>query len=267
MRGLRNRGIERDRTARGLNTSVALITLNDGVNGIKNRDVDNGHCAARASRPKLFSEYPSLAGRDRRVVEAASIDGDFIPPMNRIELLPRSAWLRDVTGIETRSERFIEAFSASVRERAKAKSEGKDKCRWCFQATRFSAATSDFVLIANGRNGTAIRKENQSGWTLSDKVRSSVHDCRSCHATFQLANFFQEKLESCPTLLAPQRHNDLLVTTGKNNAPILNGLELDLIILRARLQAELLAFLHGFAVDYREVRSQVEGDRSKEEGG
>src|SRR6266446_6488773 len=43
---------------------------------------------------------------------------------------------------------------------------------------------------------------------------------------FPTCDVFQEKLESCPTLFAPQRHNDLLVTTGKNNAPILNGLEL-----------------------------------------
>src|SRR6266446_6148078 len=72
---------------------------------------------------------------------------------------------------------------------------------------------------------------------------------------------------SCPTLLAPQRHNDLLIATGKNDAPILNGFELDLIILSTRLQAELLAFLHALAVDNRKARSLVESDRSKEEGG
>src|SRR6266404_763716 len=88
------------------------------------------------------------------------------------------------------------------------------------------------------------------GLDTSGKVRSSADDCRSC-----------------PTLLAPQRHNDFLVATGKNNAPILNGLDLDLIVLRARLQAELLAFLHGFAVDNREVCTLVQGDRSKDEGG
>jgi hypothetical protein len=68
----------------------------------------------------LFSEYPSFAGRDRHVIEAAGINGDFIPAMNRIEALPGSAWLGDVAGIETRSERFIEAFSASIRERTEA---------------------------------------------------------------------------------------------------------------------------------------------------
>ena len=139
MRRLSHRGIERDWTARRLNTRVALITLNDRVDGIKNRDVDNGHCAARSSRPKLFSKDSSFAGRNRRVIEAAGINGDFIPSMNRIEALPGSARPGDVTGVETRSERFIEAFSASICERTEAKSERKDKWRRCFQATRFSS--------------------------------------------------------------------------------------------------------------------------------
>ncbi len=62
------------------------------------------------------------------MIQAAGIDGDFIPPMNRIEALPGSAWLRDVTGLETRSERFVEAFSASIRERTEAKNKRNEKC-------------------------------------------------------------------------------------------------------------------------------------------
>ena len=73
---------------------------------------------------------------------------------------------------------------------------------------------------------------------------------------------FKASRNLAPFLLAPQRHNDLLVATHKNDAPILNRLKFDLIILRARFQAELLVFLYGFAVDNREVRSLVEGDRS-----
>ncbi len=62
------------------------------------------------------------------MIQAAGIDGDFIPPMNRIEALSRSAWLRDVAGLETRSERFVEVFSASIRERTEAKNKRNDKC-------------------------------------------------------------------------------------------------------------------------------------------
>jgi hypothetical protein len=77
----------------------------------------------------LFSKHSSFAERNRRVIETAGVNGDFIPPMNGIEALPGSAWLGDVTGIKTRSERFIEAFSASICERTEAKSEGEDECR------------------------------------------------------------------------------------------------------------------------------------------
>src|SRR6266704_3484259 len=102
-----------------------------------------------------------------------------------------------------------------------------------------------------GGNAIAFRAENQSGWTLQAKSgrRSTIihlPTCRSRGTTLQVGNFLRGKLETYSRLLAPQSHNDLLVATRKNDAPVFNGLELDLIILRARLQTEVLAFLHGF---------------------
>src|SRR6266699_1044554 len=114
------------------------------------------------------------------------------------------------------------------------------------------------------------RRINRGGHFQAKSGRRStvIHlpTCRSRGTTLQVGNFLRGKLETYSRLLAPQSHNDLLVATRKNDAPVFNGLELDLIILRARLQTEVLAFLHGFAVDNREVRSLVDGDGSKEEG-
>jgi hypothetical protein len=77
----------------------------------------------------LFSKYSIFAERHRRVIEAAGVNGDFIPATNRVETLPGSAWSGDVASVVARPESFIEADSASICERTEAKSEGKDECR------------------------------------------------------------------------------------------------------------------------------------------
>ena len=113
------------------------------------------------------------------------------------------------------------------------------------------------------RNATVFRKRINRIGHFQAKSFVDLTTCRSCRvATSKLRIFFKASRNLAPFLLAPQRHNDLLVATHKNDAPILNRLKFDLIILRARFQAELLPFLYGFAVDNRKVSTLVERDRS-----
>jgi len=66
MRGLSDCGIERDRRLYRLNTRVTSVAAKDGVNGIENGDVNDGHGATSAAGSELLAKGPDLAGRYRR---------------------------------------------------------------------------------------------------------------------------------------------------------------------------------------------------------
>lgn len=70
----------------------------------------------------------------------------------------------------------------------------------------------------------------------------------------------------CPELFPSQRDDDVAVLIAENNATVLDGFDLQLMGLAARLQRELLAFLHAFAVDDREVRALIHRDGSQKKG-
>ena len=89
MRCLSDRSVERDRRLHRLNAAVTSVAAKDGVDRIEDRDVDDGHGATRAARSQLFAKGANFTGRDRGVIESAGVDGNLVPPMNRIERILR----------------------------------------------------------------------------------------------------------------------------------------------------------------------------------
>ena len=65
-------------------------------------------------------------------------------------------------------------------------------------------------------------------------------------------------------LFAAKRNDDLFVAAFKNYPAILNSLDRNLVNLSADLEAELLTFRHGLAIDDRETRGATERDRGDE---
>src|SRR5260370_3103320 len=66
-------------------------------------------------------------------------------------------------------------------------------------------------------------------------------------------------------LFAPQRHHDLLVVARQNYLAILDSLDHDLVNLSADLEAELLTFLHRFAIDDGKMRAAIDRDSANDE--
>src|SRR5258707_188548 len=102
MRRLSDHGVHRDRTMRCLNAGVTVVTANYCVHRVENGDMDNRHRTARASRSKLFSEDSILARRNWRMVEATSIESDFIPAMKRVEAFFRAIRVTALPGLKCR---------------------------------------------------------------------------------------------------------------------------------------------------------------------
>ena len=126
MRGLGNCSIKGDRTMPGLNTDVALITLNDRIDSIKDGDVHNGHRAAGAAGAKLFAEYSSFTGPDGCVIESAGVDRDLVPAMNRIKTQFWPARLRDKrSGVEEWAKSFVMILGGSLRQRRNSSSQAE----------------------------------------------------------------------------------------------------------------------------------------------
>ena len=115
MRGLRDRSIERDRRLHCLKTGVALVTAEDGVDGIENGDVNDCHRTTGAGWSELFAKGPDLAGRYRRVIESARVNRDGIPAMNGVEcVFWRQRGSRRPHAIEARAKEITKAQRARV---------------------------------------------------------------------------------------------------------------------------------------------------------
>src|SRR5438105_15289841 len=65
-------------------------------------------------------------------------------------------------------------------------------------------------------------------------------------------------------LLAAKRNDDLFVAAFKNYPAIFNSLDRNLVNLSADLEAALLTFRHGLAIDDRETRGAIERDGGDE---
>src|SRR4029077_248515 len=81
VRRLSGSTIQRDWSFGGLDSGVALVTTSHRAHGVENRNVNDGHGAARTTGAKLFSENPGFAGSDWRVVQTTRVYRDFIPAM------------------------------------------------------------------------------------------------------------------------------------------------------------------------------------------
>ena len=66
-------------------------------------------------------------------------------------------------------------------------------------------------------------------------------------------------------LSTPQRHHDLFVVARQNYLAVLDSLDHDLVNLSADLEAELLTFLHRFAIDDGKMRAAIDRDRANDE--
>src|SRR5205814_9577307 len=102
--------IERYRRFHCLKTSVTLVTAKNGVDGIENRNVDDGHRAAGASGSELLAKSPDFTGRYWRVIETAGVNRDRVPAMNGVS---RIFWSQ-------RGARGLHAVKARAEEIAKA---------------------------------------------------------------------------------------------------------------------------------------------------
>ena len=63
VRRLRDRGVHRCARRRVGDAGVAAVALRDRVDGVEDRDVDDGHRPARAARPELLAEDSRIAFR------------------------------------------------------------------------------------------------------------------------------------------------------------------------------------------------------------
>ena len=70
----------RDRTSRA--RYKGFEAADNSINRFKHSDVDDCHRSGCPARPDLFAEDTVLARRNRRVIEAAAINCDFIPAKN-----------------------------------------------------------------------------------------------------------------------------------------------------------------------------------------
>ena len=79
MRGVRDRGLRRDLTADARQTCVALVAAVDGDDRVEHCDLHDRDGARRAARSDLLAEHARIARRNRRVIQAARVDRDFVP--------------------------------------------------------------------------------------------------------------------------------------------------------------------------------------------
>ena len=122
MRGLRYRGVERDRRFNGLDSRITLVAAKNGVDRIENRDVNDGHGAAGAAGSELFAKGADFTERERGVIESAGVDGDLVPAMNRIERILRGLICASgLRAAEARSEEIAETGCARVIAQRQAK--------------------------------------------------------------------------------------------------------------------------------------------------
>src|SRR5947208_10674839 len=115
MRGLSDCGIERDRRLYRLNTRVTSVAAKDGVNGIENGDVNDGHGATGAAGSELLAKGADLAGRERGVIKAAGVNCDRVPAMNRVErIFWRQRGARRLNAVKARSKEITKAQCTGV---------------------------------------------------------------------------------------------------------------------------------------------------------
>src|SRR5438067_2487867 len=79
------------------------------------------------------------------------------------------------------------------------------------------------------------------------------------------ASQFRERRTRVGNLFPPQRHHDLFVVARQNYLAILDSLDHDLVNLSADLEAELLTFLHRFAIDDGKMRAAIDRDSANDE--
>ena len=84
VRALADRGDERERVTRRVNSCKAVVAAVNGIDRVENRDMHDGHRAAGPARPELLAKDAGVTGRDRRMIETARVDRDLVPTMNGI---------------------------------------------------------------------------------------------------------------------------------------------------------------------------------------
>lgn len=79
------------------------------------------------------------------------------------------------------------------------------------------------------------------------------------------AGQFSDKRTRVGNLFPPQRHHNLLVVARQNYLAVLDSLDHDLVNLSADLEAELLTFLHRFAINDGKMRAAIDRDSANDE--
>ena len=126
VRGQRDRGLHRGAVGSGAKTRVTLVAADDGVHGVEDRDVHDGHRPTRSPRSDLFSEDSAVAGRHRCVVEAAGIDGDLVPVAEPVDgARPGTPVLSEIAQVRSSSEAGPEDLTETAGESIGAGATGQ----------------------------------------------------------------------------------------------------------------------------------------------
>src|ERR1700694_5298383 len=100
---------------RRMNVGIAMVAMFNGIDCVEHRDMHDGHRAAGPARPELFAENARVTRRDRRMIETARVDRDFVPTMNDIvsPMMERKQW-SGLIAIETLTESITEGLILSL---------------------------------------------------------------------------------------------------------------------------------------------------------
>src|SRR5205823_2865095 len=130
--GLGNGGLSRCITGCGRQARVALVSADDGIHRIEDRNVDDGKGPAGSVRAPLLPEDPVLVGADRGVVERIGREQDLVPATDRI-LSPWASRPRGIlASLEARPKEFTGVVVTALRSlrphlRCQAKAEGSEE--------------------------------------------------------------------------------------------------------------------------------------------
>ena len=100
---------------RRLHSGIASVARINGIDCVKNRDVNDSHGAAGPPWPELLAKDAGVAWSDRRMIETSCIDRDLVPTMDGIARHMRERKRRHGLGsIEKRPESVAEVLILSA---------------------------------------------------------------------------------------------------------------------------------------------------------
>jgi hypothetical protein len=162
---------------RRVHADVALVFVDDRVQRLEHRDVDERDGARRADRSKLLSEDTVLTGRGGLVVEAARVDRDLVPAAQADEargLVGPDAILV-VRHADVRAPDLFNALVALLRALGRDEEAGnKEKCQ-C-EGSQSGGVFGDHgctsILFRSGASMCAEESENRGrGWRIRPGTR------------------------------------------------------------------------------------------------